>query len=69
MSEDVKEAPKAEEVKNTPVDATMLVVYVWVLFKLNIITRIQVRDFLEIIQKGAWPPDVVKYLTDEVKKI
>ena len=60
---------KQEEVKKPVVDATTLTFMVWMLYKLNIITRIQVRDFLGIIKEGKWPEDVVKYLTDEVSKL
>ena len=56
-------APKAV------VDAFTLAMFVWAMYRLNIITRIQIRDFLGIIKRGDWPVDVVKYLTDEVKKL
>jgi len=55
--------------KNKDVDAMSLIYLVWVMYKLNVITRIQVRDFLDIIKKGDWPKDVVKWLSDEVKKL
>lgn len=58
--------PEPEKPK---VDATTLTFMVWMLYKLNHITRTQVRDFLEIIKTGAWPEDVVKYLADEVAKM
>lgn len=51
------------------VDAFTLAMFIWALYKLNVITRIQVRDFLDIIRKGEWPVDVVKYLSDEIKKL
>lgn len=62
-------APKP--VSETPqvIDATTLTACVWVLYRLNMITRIQVRDFLDIIKKGQWPVDVVAYLQSEVSKI
>lgn len=61
---------KALEVPNVPVvDALSLVYFIWILYRLNIITRIQVKDFLQIIREGKWPQDVVRYLSDEVKKL
>jgi len=51
------------------VDAFTLAMFIWAMYRMNIITRIQVRDFLNIIKRGDWPADVVKYLTDEVKKL
>lgn len=65
----VVEIPKVEEKSKPVVDAMSLTVFIWALYKLNIITRIQVRDFLEIIRKGGWPEDFVGYLASEVKKI
>ncbi len=62
-------APVTPTVVIPTVDALGLVYFVWVMYKLNLITRIQVKDFLEVIKKGDWPKDVVKYLTDEVKKL
>lgn len=62
--------PVTPELPKVPiVDALGLVYFVWMLYKLNVITRIQVKDFLDIIRKSEWPQDVVKYLTDEVKKL
>lgn len=51
------------------VDAKTLTFTVWMFYKLNIITRHQVRDFLQIIKEGKWPEDVVKYLQEEVNKL
>lgn len=68
----VKEFDMAKEIEVSPtpkVDATTLTFIVWVMYKLDMITRIQVRDFLLLIKDGKWPMDVVKYLQDEVKKI
>lgn len=62
----VKEISLAEFPK---IDATTITFMVWVLYKMNMLTRIQVRDFLLLIKEGKWPADVVKYLSDEVKKI
>ena len=62
--------PVVEAPVNKPVvDAFTLAMFVWAMYRLNVLTRIQVRDFLMIIKKGDWPVDVVKYLTDEVKKL
>ena len=62
--------PVVEAVVNKPVvDAFTLAMFIWAMYRLNMLTRIQVRDFLMIIKKGDWPVDVVKYLTDEVKKL
>lgn len=69
MTPAVMEPIKIDEPKNPVVDAFTLAMFVWVMYKLNIITRIQVRDFLDIIRKGEWPKDVVKYLMDEVRKL
>lgn len=68
--EEIKKVePVVVEVKKPAVDATTLTFMVWMLYKLNIITRHQVRDFLQIIKEGKWPEDVVKYLQDEVNKL
>jgi hypothetical protein len=69
MSEEVKKVEPVVEVKKPAVDATTLTFMVWMLYKLHIITRIQVKDFLDIIKDGKWPEDVVKYLQGEVAKI
>jgi len=67
----VEEVVKAVEaiVAAPPVDANNLVACVWLMYKLDIITRIQVRDFLNLIKEGKWPVDILKYLQEEVKKI
>ncbi len=65
-------APLVPAVKSTSgpvVDALGLLYFIWILYKLNIITRLQVKEFLDIIRRGDWPQDVLKYLGDEVKKI
>lgn len=60
------EVPKIETPK---VDATTLTFVVWILFRLNYLQRQQLRDFLDIIKKGDWPQDPVKYMQDEVSKM
>lgn len=65
---EVKQEVKAEQPKPV-VDAGTLMLCVWVLYKLNVLTRIQVRECLQIIKDGKWPEDVVKYLQEEVAKI
>lgn len=61
--------PPIVEQKTVVVDALSMLYFVWMLYKLNIITRIQIKDFLDIVRRGDWPKDVLKYLQDEVKKI
>lgn len=51
------------------VDATTLTACIWLMYKLNMITRIQVRDFLDIIKKGDWPDNMIDYLQKEVSKL
>lgn len=57
------------ETKVETVDANNLVAVVWMLYKLNVITRIQVRDFMDIIKAGKWPENMVGYLTTEITKL
>lgn len=52
-----------------PVDAGTLTFIVYIMYKLNMITRIQVRDFLNMIKEGKYPANVTEYLMAEVKKI
>jgi len=67
--EEIKKVEPVAELKPQVVDATTLTFMVWMLYKLNIITRQQVKDFLDIIKEGKWPEDVVKYLNAEVAKL
>lgn len=60
------ETPKAVSPKP---DATTMVACVWMMYKLNIITRYQVRDFLDTIKQGKWPDDMLAYLQSEVAKL
>lgn len=62
--------PEVAAIPSKPVvDAFTLAMFVWALYRLNVLTRIQVRDFLNIIKNGDWPLDVITYLTNEVKKL
>lgn len=60
---------KVELSAHPNIDATTLTFMVWLMYKLDIITRIQIRDFLTLIKDGKWPTDVVKFMQDEVKKL
>lgn len=50
-------------------DATTLTFNVYVMYKLNMLSRIQVRDYLNLIKDGKHPDDVLDYLQKEVAKL
>ncbi len=80
MSLPEKETPLAHALKavDTPVDVpkidadqidgkvTLYVIYL--LYKMNIITRYGIKEALEVIKKGT-PVDLLAYLLEETKKI
>jgi hypothetical protein len=51
------------------IDPKTVVFITYMLYKLNLITRIQVRDFLDLIKSNKVPADITQFLIDEVKKI
>lgn len=62
-----QEAPPQPDVK--AIDAKTVMFMIYTLYKLNLITRLQVRDFLELVKSNKVPADLTQYLVDEVKKI
>lgn len=50
-------------------DATTLTFNVYLMYKLNMLTRIQVRDYLQLVKEGRHPDDILAYLQEEVKKL
>lgn len=51
------------------IDPKTVMFVIWALYHMHIITRIQVRDFLDLVKKDKTPPDITEYLIAEVKKI
>lgn len=51
------------------IDPKTVMFIIWAMYHLHIITRIQVRDFLDLVKKDKTPSDITEYLIAEVKKI
>lgn len=62
-----QEPPPPTDVKL--IDPKTVVFMIYALYKLNLITRIQVRDFLDLVKSNKVPGDLTQFLIDEVKKI
>lgn len=50
-------------------DGKTLTFNVYLMYKLNMLTRVQVRDYLNLVKEGKHPDDVLKFLQSEVAKI
>lgn len=60
--------PEAQsDVKQIDPKTVMFIIYT--MYELHMITRLQVRDFLDLIKKDKVPKDITEYLMAEVKKI
>lgn len=67
MNPPPQEPSPQPDVKQIDPKTVMFIIYA--LYKLNLITRITVRDTLDLIKTNKIPADITQYLMDEVKKI
>lgn len=64
------EVPIKESVRTEKgVDATTLNFLIYTLYKMNIMTRLNVKEYLQFIKNGNHPDDILAYMMQEIKKI
>lgn len=51
------------------IDPKTVMFMIYAMYKFHLITRIQVRDFLDLVKSNKVPADLTEYLVSEVRKI